>query len=172
MRTTTPEEWEAVLRVNLTAPAFLARWAAEAMLDAGRGVIVNLGSIEAFQPQALCPAYVAAKAGLLGLTSNLAALYGPRGIRVVSVSPGVVDTALSNDYVDREGENLSREIREETEDRIPLCRWARPEEIARAVLWLSGDEASYISGTDIVIDGGWTRHRGRYSLTDRMLPEP
>ncbi len=168
-----PEFWDTILRVNLTAPAFLARWAAQHMETAGRGVIINIASIEAFQPKCLAPAYIAAKAGLRGLTWNLASLFGPHGIRVVCVSPGAIDTALSRHYTSADGaESLAEAIRADSEDRIPLRRWGTPQEVAQAIVWLASDQASYLTGTEIVIDGGWTRHLGRYSLTDRMLREP
>lgn len=171
MRTTTAESWEAILVVNLTAPAFLSKWAAEIMQPAGRGAIVNVSSIEATHTKGLCPAYIAAKAGLEGLTVNLAMLYGPVGIRVVSVAPGAVDTALSQDYADAEGESITADLRAETEDRIPLRRWAKPEEIAAAIVWLAGDSASYVTGTTLVVDGGYTRHISRYSLMHRIKPD-
>ena len=168
LRTVTPEVWQSVLDVNLTAPAFLAQGAAKVMAARGSGTIINLSSIEALQPKSICPAYIASKAALLGLTYNLANLYGPDGIRVVALCPGAVDTDLSRDYRSAAGENLTDEIRAETEDRIPLRRWAKPEEIAEAIAWLASDAASYVTGTEIVIDGGYTRHLSRYSLTKRM----
>jgi len=171
MQTVDPAAWDAILRVNLTSPAFLARWSAEVMCKHERGAIINIASIEGFQPKSLCPAYIAAKAGLRGLTWNLAALYGPQGLRVVCVSPGAIDTELSRDYVTPTGENVSELLRTDTEDRIPLRRWGQPQEIAQAVLWLASDQATYVTGTELVIDGGWTRHLGRYSITDQLLPE-
>lgn len=168
LRDTTPAQWQAVLDVNLTAPTFLAKWAAEVMLGAAGGVVINVSSIEALQPKSLCPAYIASKSAMLGLTYNLANLYGPHNIRVVALCPGAVDTNLSRDYQSADGENLTAELRAETEDRIPLRRWATPEEIAGTILWLASDAASYVTGTEIVVDGGYTRHLSRYSLTDRM----
>ncbi len=171
MRSVTVEEWDRILRVNLTVPAFLARWAAAEMEKTGGGVIVNISSIEAVHPTALCPAYVAAKGALDSLTYSLSNLYGPAGIRVVGVRPGAIDTALSQDYVDSDGESLTDDLRSESEGRIPLRRWGQPEEIARLVAWLASDEASYITGTSIDADGGWIRNRASYTLQRRMKPD-
>lgn len=170
MRTATVESWQTILDVNLTAPAFLTQAAAEEMQRRRNGVVLNLSSIEALQPKSLSPAYIASKAALLGLTYNLANLYGPVGIRVVAVCPGAVDTNLSNDYEDDAGRNLSDTIRAETEDRIPLRRWATPDEIAQTLVWLASDGAAYVTGTEIVVDGGYTHHLSRYSLMRQLKP--
>jgi NAD(P)-dependent dehydrogenase (short-subunit alcohol dehydrogenase family) len=100
MREMTVDSWERTMRVCLTAPAFLSRWAGAVMERQGGGVIVNVSSIMSRQSWGMSPAYVAAKGGLEALTHDLAALYGPAGVRVVSVSPGAVDTetgVASND---------------------------------------------------------------------------
>lgn len=170
MRQISVESWDRTLRICLTAPAFLARWAAELMEPRGTGVIINVSSIRAFQPDGLAAAYTAAKAGLDGLTYDLAALYGRSGIRVVGVNPGAVDTALSQDYQDADGASLTTELRQRSEDHIPLGRWAQAEEIARAIAWLASDEASYITGTTLTIDGGWTRNGTPQSLKRKMAP--
>lgn len=171
MRQISVESWERTLRVCLTAPAFLARWAAELMETRGKGVIINVSSIRSFQPDGLAAAYTAAKAGLDGLTYDLAALYGRSGIRVVAVNPGAVDTALSHDYEDSDGQSLTADIRQRSEDAIPLGRWAQADEIARAIVWLASDEASYITGTTLVIDGGWTHNGTPHSLKHRLSPD-
>ena len=170
MRRVSPESWDRTLRVCLTAPAFLARWAAEIMERQGQGVIVNVSSIRSFQPDGLASAYTAAKAGLDGLTYDLSALYGRCGIRVVGVNPGAIDTSLSQDYVDAEGNSLTADLKRASEDDIPLGRWGRAEEIAQAIVWLASPEASYITGTTLVIDGGWTHNGTPHSLKRRMNP--
>ena len=171
MRRITLESWERTLRVCLTAPAFLARTAAEIMEPQGRGVIVNISSIRSFQPDGLAAAYVAAKGGLDALTYDLAALYGRSGIRVFAVNPGAVDTTLSRDYTDAEGRSITDDLRRSSEDDIPLGRWARPEEIAKLVATLSSDDASYLTGTTIVVDGGWSRNGTPHSLKQRIAPD-
>jgi NAD(P)-dependent dehydrogenase (short-subunit alcohol dehydrogenase family) len=171
MRRITLESWERTLRVCLTAPAFLARTAAEIMEPQGRGVIVNVSSIRSFQPDGLAAAYVAAKGGLDALTYDLAALYGRSGIRVFAVNPGAVDTTLSRDYTDAEGRSITDDLRRSSEDDIPLGRWARPEEIAKLIAMLVSDDASYLTGTTIVIDGGWSRNGTPHSLKQRIAPD-
>jgi 3-oxoacyl-[acyl-carrier protein] reductase len=171
MRQISLESWERTLRVCLTTPAFLARWAAAAMTARGRGVILNVSSIQSVQPDGLSPAYVAAKGGLDALTYELAVLYGRAGIRVLSVSPGAVDTALSQDLADAEGRSLTAELRRANEDAIPLGRWARPEEIARLLVLLAGDDASYLTGVTVVADGGWTHNANPYRIKRLFAPE-
>jgi NAD(P)-dependent dehydrogenase (short-subunit alcohol dehydrogenase family) len=93
------------------------------------------------------------------LTYDLAALYGPAGIRVVTVAPGAIDTAMSQVY-DGNGSGTSGSedpVREFSESMTMLGRWGRPEEVARAVAWVASDEASYLTGTTLVLDGGWSR---------------
>ena len=159
--------WERTLRVSLTAPAFLSRWAAEPMSRQGKGVIINVSSIMSRRGSGNAPAYVAAKGGLDALTYELAALYGPAGIRVLAVNPGAVDTELSRDYrsgVDSTGASITDKLRAWSEDHIPLGRWAVPEEIARAIVMLAGDDARYMTGTTITIDGGWSTSHLPHSL--------
>lgn len=171
LRRISVESWERTLRVCLTAPAFLARSAAELMEPQGRGVIVNVSSIRSFQPDGLAGAYAAAKGGLDALTYDLACLYGRSGIRVFAINPGAVDTALSQDYTDAAGESITADLRRSSEDHIPLGRWAKPEEIARLIAMLAGDDASYLTGTTIVADGGWTHNGTPQSLKRRIAPE-
>jgi 3-oxoacyl-[acyl-carrier protein] reductase len=153
MKTITPPEWDATLRLCLTAPAFLSRWTAEEMLTTGGGVIVNIGSMMARQAHGLSPDYVACKAAIEALTYDLAALYGRDGIRVVTVAPGAVDT----DFVNL-GNGTDRDsVRVFSESMTMLGRWAQPSEVAKAVAWVSSPEASYLTGTTLVLDGGWSR---------------
>ena len=159
MREITPAEWDRAVRVCLTTPAFMARWAAEEMEPRGGGVIVNVGSMMARQAHGVSPAYVSCKGALESLTYDLAALYGPAGIRVVTVAPGAIDTAMSNlhDGNGRSSSATEDPIREFSESMTMLGRWGRTEEVARAVVWVASEEASYLTGTTLVLDGGWSR---------------
>jgi NAD(P)-dependent dehydrogenase (short-subunit alcohol dehydrogenase family) len=171
MREITPEAWDHTLRVCLTAPAFLARWAAEEMERRGGGVIVNVGSIMARQAHGVSPAYVSCKGALESLTHDLAALYGPAGIRVVTVATGAIDTAMSRQLL-AEGdprETRPDPVREYSESMAMLGRWGRPEEVARAVAWVASDDASYLTGTTVVLDGGWTRMHLPPRLTEAVV---
>ena len=159
MREVTPAEWDRAIRVCLTAPAFMARWAAEEMEAGGGGVIVNVGSMMARQAHGVSPAYVSCKGAMESLTYDLAALYGPVGIRVVTVAPGAIDTAMSQVYEGNGpgGQASEDPVREFSESMTMLGRWGRPEEVARAVAWVASDEASYLTGATLVLDGGWSR---------------
>jgi 3-oxoacyl-[acyl-carrier protein] reductase len=176
MREISVESWERTLKICLTAPAFLARWAAETMEPAGRGVIINICSIMSQRGGGLAPAYVAAKGGIDSLTFELAALYGRSGIRAISISPGAIDTDLSGDYPDGEEPSSDDEpvdacLRRWSTDEIPLGRWGQPEEIARVIAMLAGDDASYITGTNLTVDGGWSHGHFPRSLLRQMNPE-
>ncbi|HHK42636.1 MAG TPA: SDR family oxidoreductase [Planctomycetaceae bacterium] len=166
------ESWERTLRIGLTAPAFLAKWTAERMPDSG-GVIVNVSSIMADRAGGISPAYVAAKGGLDSLTYELAVLYGPRRIRVVGIRPGAVDTARSRDYGKRSTEqeegSATNALRQWSCDHVPLGRWADPEEIAAMIVLLASDAASYITGTTIDIDGGWSHAHFPRSLQQKAV---
>lgn len=167
MRRISLESWERTLRICLTAPAFLARWAAADMERRGRGVILNVGSIMSQKAAGLSPAYVACKGALESLTYELASLYGPAGIRVVTLQPGAIATDLSRDLSQNDNPEA---IREFSEDMIMLGRWGRSEEIARVLLFLASDAASYITGTTLAVDGGWLRQHFPLSLKQSQFP--
>lgn len=170
MRQISLESWERTLRICLTTPALLARDAAAHMEQRGRGVIINVSSIMSRHPSGSAAAYVAAKGGIDALSYELAALYGPGGIRVISFSPGAIDTEMSARYSESADDGANRQLRQFSEDMIPLRRWGSSEETARTIAWLASDDASYITGTTIVADGGWSRQLHPYSLKQRMHP--
>ena len=166
LRRTSLDDWERTLRICLTAPAFLSRWAAADMERRCRGVILNVGSIMSQQAVGISPAYVACKGALESLTYELAALYGPAGIRVVTIQPGAIDTDLSRDL---RQDDQPDAIREFSEDMIMLQRWGRVEEIASVLLFLAGEGSSYITGTTIAVDGGWLRQHLPLSLKRELF---
>lgn len=171
MRDITIESWQRTVQVCLTTPAFLARWAAEMMEQAGRGVIVNVSSVQSVRSAGLSPAYVACKGAMDALTRELAVLYGPRGIRVIGLNPGAIDTEMSQDHPAADGPNLTTDLRAATEEQTPLRRWGTAEEMAQTIVWLASDAASYITGTSIFADGGLTAQFAPYSFSRRVLPE-
>lgn len=172
MRTITPEAWDKTLRVNLTAPAFLARDCAEIMQQKQiGGVILNVSSIMSERTGGYGPAYVVCKAALESLTYELATLYGPHGIRVVAVKPGNIETNLSTDYVDEQGNNVSSLIGDDMKDHTPLKRAGRPEEVATLLAWLASGEASFITGTAIVADGGFSHNFNSYQIKHLQFPK-
>ena len=166
LREATLADWERTLRICLTAPAFIARWAAELMRPAGHGVIVNVSSLNAARCGGVAAAYVAAKGGLESLTYEMASLYGRAGIRVLAVAQGAVDAALGNDWTTRD--DLALDLRRASEDAIPLGRWADPAEIARTIAALCGPDASYLTGTVVTVDGGYQRALIPASLQRRL----
>jgi 3-oxoacyl-[acyl-carrier protein] reductase len=135
----------------------------------GRGVIVNVTSIMAQQSVGYCPAYVASKGALDALTHELAALYGPKGIRVVGVAPGAIDTQLSRDLAENHSP-VEKQLREFSEAMIMLGRWGTPEETGKAIAWAASDDASYVTGTTLVVDGGWMRHHLPTKLAAQLRP--
>lgn len=169
MRRISIDSWNKTLQVCLTTPAFMARWAAEHMEPNSRGVIINVSSVMSQQAAGISPAYIASKGGLDALTYELASLYGPSGIRVVSLQLGAVDTDLSRD-VESQGEN-GDEVRNYSKDMIMLGRWATPEEAARVILFLASEDATYITGTSITVDGGWLHQHFPLSLKQRQFRE-
>ena len=140
-----------MLEVNLVAPFDLARRAAAHMTRKGRGRIVNITSIAARIARGDV-LYTASKGGLDALTRALAAELGPAGITVNSVAPGYFATEANSEMVadDETAAHLSR--------RTSLGRWGQPEEIAGAVAFLASDEASYITGQTLAVDGGYLSH--------------
>ncbi len=172
MRTISLENWEKTLRICLTAPAFLARYAAAAMEARGiNGAIINISSVMAARAAGNSPAYVACKGAIESLTRELAVLYGPKGIRVLTLSPGQVDTAMSSDYTDGEQADISRVLAENMNVSTPLQRGGTPQEIANAVYWLSSDEASFVNGTTLMADGGFSANFSSYEMKKLQLPK-
>lgn len=147
------EEWSRVIDLLLTAPFACAQAAARHMLEAGRGVIINVSSIAGHVALPGRAAYCAAKAGLIGLTKALAVEWADRGIRVVSVDPAYIDTG----FVQRSLRNANFDP-SVLERRTPLGRLGEPGEVARVVAFLASDAASYMTGESVLVDGGWTAY--------------
>lgn len=153
--TLAPQDFRQLIDIDLVAPFECAQAAARVMLSAGRGVIVNVSSLTGHVGLARRAAYSAAKHGLEGLTKTLAAEWSPRGVRVVSVAPAYVATELLAGAMAAGGFTL-----EDVAARTPLRRVAEPEEIARVVAFLASDDASYVTGSSILVDGGWLADGG------------
>ena len=165
MRTISLEDWERTLKISLTAPAFLAKYAAAVMEEKKiSGVIINISSVMSKRTGGYSPAYTACKGGIESLTYELAVLYGPKGIRVVAINPGNIPTNLSNDYIDEKGNSISEKISRNMNDNTPLLRSGKPEEIANVSYWISTKEASFITGTCILVDGGFSHNFNSYQM--------
>ena len=172
LRTISLENWEKALRINLTAPAFLAKYVATTMEENRMsGVIINMSSVMSQSASGYGPAYIACKGGIESLTYELAVLYGPKGIRVVAVKPGNIETNLSSDYKDAAGNNISEQLKNRMNDNSPLQRGGNPEEIANVCYWLSSNEASFITGTSILVDGGFFHNFNAYKLKNLQFPK-
>ncbi len=152
---TSPEEWAGVVDTSLTGAFLMARAVLPAMIARRRGVILNTSSYLALHGAAgATPAYGAAKAGLLGLTRSLAVRHGPDGIRVNAILPAFIRTPLNSHLIDSAPDPAARE--REMAARYPLRRLGRPEDFASAALFLASDEASFITGHGLALDGGIT----------------
>ncbi|HXZ44212.1 MAG TPA: SDR family NAD(P)-dependent oxidoreductase [archaeon] len=150
---TSEEDWNEVLRVNLTGAFLVTKAAMRAMREQGGGAIVHIASRMAIRVKEEHGAYAAAKAGILQLT-QMAALEGaPHGIRVNCVCPGFIDTPMTR--LSGSKENVDAQFAGWAKI-CPLGRAGRPEEIARAMLFLASDEASFITGMALPVDGGRT----------------
>ena len=147
-------DWQRVLDLDLTAPFLVSQAAAPHLFEQG-GVIVNVGSIAGRVGLPRRAVYCAAKHGLAGLTKVLASEWAPRGVRVVAVDPGYVDTELVREAMARDGFDASA-----LEKRTPLGRLGQPQEIASVVAFLASDAAAYVTGTTVAVDGGWTGFGG------------
>ncbi len=144
-------KWDALeesLAVNLKSVFYLCSAAGKVMLAQKGGAIVNVSSAVALTGNAGQSAYVAAKAGVLGLTKSLAQEFGSRGIRVNAIAPGFIQTEMTA--------VLPEAVRTSYLARIPLARFGTADEVARVALFLSSDEAAYITGQTFAVDGGLT----------------
>jgi 3-oxoacyl-[acyl-carrier protein] reductase len=150
-----PGEFQRIIDLNLTATFLCAQAAARPMLAAGRGVIVNISSLMGHVGLARRAAYTASKHGIEGLTKTLAVEWASRGLRVMSVSPAYVATPLLAQTSKTGGFTM-----EDVAGRTPLGRLAEPEEVARVVAFLVSDDASYLTGSSVLVDGGWLADGG------------
>lgn len=143
-------DFERIQRVNLTGCFLGMKTMAPGMIAKGKGAIVNISSIDGLKGANCVGAYAASKWGVRGLTKVAALEFGYRGVRVNSIHPGGVNTPMGNPRGETEDE-MAHVYRS-----VPLQRIGRPPEIAQATLFLASDEASYINGAELAVDGGWT----------------
>ena len=156
------ETWEKVYAVNSTG-VFLCSKAAIPHLEATRGNIVNTASISGIGGDYLMSAYNASKGAVVNFTRSLAMECAEIGVRVNSVCPGVVETPLASSILEK-GED-----RDHWMERVPLHRPGTPADIAAAITFLASDDASYITGHNLVVDGGITAHTGQPNFIRRQM---
>lgn len=145
------DSWNAVLDVNLRGQAYLVQAFLRALKAANPGsAVVGIASVEALVGNGMIPAYCSSKAGVLGLTRSLAHRLSVDGIRINAVCPGAIDTPMLAPLLS------IAEARRRLEERVPMGRVAQPMEVARVVRFLLSDEAGYMTGSHVVVDGGLT----------------
>jgi NAD(P)-dependent dehydrogenase (short-subunit alcohol dehydrogenase family) len=143
-----PDDFRLVMDVNLNGAFIASQAAARRMRDMGGGSIINIASINGIHPSPNCGAYVAAKSGLIGLTQQMSIEWGAMGIRVNAIAPGFVDGGMSTPFY------ANARVRARRAGAVPLGRLGTVEDVAHAVLFLASEEASYISGHTLTVDGG------------------
>jgi acetoacetyl-CoA reductase len=145
-RKMTLDQWRAVLSTNLDSAFNVTRHVIDSMIERGWGRVVNISSVNATRGQFGQTNYAAAKAGLLGFTKSLAQEVVKKGVTVNAVSPGYVQTEMVM--------AIREDVRQKIVNEIPAGRLARPEEVADAVAFLASDQASYITGANLSVNGG------------------
>lgn len=153
----TDDELDRVIDLNMKGTFRLCRTFGAAMAAAGRGSMIGFASIRAQTTEPGQGAYAATKAGTVMLFKTLAAELGPRGVRANTIAPGVVDTPLTAPIKANEDWYAAYA------DKSILRRWAHPSEMVGAVVYLASDASSYVTGTTLFVDGGWTAADGRFT---------
>lgn len=159
---TTAAQWQRVMNINLLGPFLLCKYLGAQMLAKRSGSIVNVASVAGLSGISHRSAYNASKHGLIGLTQTLAAEWGGRGVRVNAVCPGWIKTEM--DVADQGSGAYSDQ---DIVDRVPMARFARPQDIAQAIAFLADECNSFVNGVSLPVDGGWISDSSWTSLRVR-----
>lgn len=142
--------WEQAIRTNLTGPFLCSQRAANDMLARGAdGCIINISSVHEEAPNVVSVAYTVSKGGLRNLTRSLALELAPHGIRVLDVAPGMINTKMSAEAGEPPAEYRQKE------QLVPLRRAGQPKDVAETIVYLASDQAAYLTGSTVFVDGGW-----------------
>ena len=148
---TTEADWDRVQAINLKGPFFVAKYGIPHLIKSGGGSIINVGSVSALAGFTVAQdSYTASKGALISLTKSLAIQFARHNVRCNIIHPGIIDTPMQSPYLKDPAKRKS------FEEAIPLGRIAEPREIASVALFLASDESSYVTGAEIVVDGGFT----------------
>ena len=153
------EEYDLLLNVNLKGPYFCCHYVVPYLKKQRSGIIINIASVAGHIGQVNHALYCSTKHGIRGMTKALALDLAPYNVRVNSVSPGATDTPMLVSDVTKQAKDRGVKyevVRKEFEEEGVMGRWASPEEIATGILFLASDESSYMTGADLLLDGGWT----------------
>jgi NAD(P)-dependent dehydrogenase (short-subunit alcohol dehydrogenase family) len=151
----TPEEvWDRILGVNLKGTYLMSRFAIPRIRQAGGGAVINIASVQGLQSMPRVPSYAASKGGVLSLTRNMALDYAREGIRVNAICPGTIDSEMVRNAARAEGGDIEANVRRYGSFH-PIGRIGLPSDIAEAVLFLASDRASFITGEQLSVDGGF-----------------
>ena len=148
------EDWRRTLDVNLTGTFIASQAAGRVMVEQEHGKIVNIASVSAILAFTTRPAYIASKAGVMGLTRAIAAELGEHGVRCNAIAPGIFETPLTSHYF--ENPAMAEQIRGGT----AIPRWGQPSELTGAAIFLCGPDSEFVHGHTLVVDGGWTVAKG------------
>ena len=140
------QEWERIIRINLTGQFYCIKYELQQFLKQGGGVIVNMSSLAGLKAEHGLVPYTAAKHGVLGITKNIAVQYGHLNIRGNAICPYYIDTPLLK--------SVPQDIRHTWEEQTPMKRLGHAEEVAKAFIYLASDDSSYCNGTQLILDGG------------------
>lgn len=148
------EDWDRVVNVDLRGTFLCSKYALEYMVEVGRGSIINIASVHTKATLGGAAPYAASKGGVAQMTASMAIEFAPYGIRINALSPGLIDTLIWKQIQDVAADKEA--VRQHWFDNIPLGRVGTPREMGRVALFLASDDASYVTGANILADGGMT----------------